>query len=112
MKPNVFHIKLIHSSLFFILSIGVVIVLYGGITGHINSLTWTAEAVVLVEGIILLMNDWKCPLTKLAEKRGAEKGSVADIFLPKWFSDHLFQICGGIFIAGTILVVIRRLNLF
>ena len=42
-------------------------------------------------------------MTLLAERLGAAQGSVTDIFLPKWFADRIFPICGT---TGVALVVI------
>jgi hypothetical protein len=39
----------------------------------------------------------------LAERLGAEHGSVADIYLPRWLEDHLPWITGPIFAAALLL---------
>ena len=36
--------------------------------------------------------------------------SVSDIFLPKWFADRIFPICGGFFLVGCLLIAIRVLS--
>lgn len=101
-------IKVFHSLLFFIFSATVIVVLWSGITGDISDLSWIAFITVLLEGMILLLNGWKCPLTSYAEKVGASDGSVADIFLPKWFAERLFFICGSIFFLATLLLLYRK----
>ena len=35
------------------------------------------------------MNGFRCPLTQVAEPAGAERGSVTDIHLPRWFARKL-----------------------
>lgn len=77
---------------------------------RINSFTWWAFAVVIVELVALLLNDWRCPLTDWAESQGAEVGAVADLFLPKWLSDHLFTIFGIVFSATCLLLLWRLLG--
>ena len=49
-------------------------------------------------------------LTLLAERQGAVRGEVADIFLPKWFADRIFPICGTLFGIAVILVAWRALR--
>lgn len=34
-------------------------------------------------------NGFRCPLTQIAERAGAERGSVTDIYLPRWFAHNL-----------------------
>ncbi|NIT55246.1 MAG: hypothetical protein GWN00_03075 [Aliifodinibius sp.] len=74
---------------------------------QINTLTWWAFGVVIVELLALVLNDWRCPLTDLAEQQGADVGSVADLFLPEWLSDRLFLIFGIIFSATCLLLAWR-----
>lgn len=107
MSRTIFYIKLFHSLLFFLIAVCVFYLLYSAITGDINTLTWIAFAVALAEGLILVLNDWQCPLTVWAEHQGAHKGSVADLFLPQWLSDRLFPIFGVLFGIGCLLLVIR-----
>lgn len=47
-------------------------------------------------------NGFRCPLTDVAERLGAQHGSVADIYLPRWIESHLPFITGPIFAAALI----------
>jgi hypothetical protein len=60
--------------------------------------------------VALAASGWTCPLTILAERRGAMRGSVADIFLPKWFADRIFPICGSLYALAVALIVWRILD--
>ncbi len=62
---------------------------------------------ILIEGLALILNKWRCPLASLAEKYGAEKGSVTDIFLPDVISRNVFKITVVLFPAELILLDIR-----
>lgn len=107
MSKTVFYIKLIHSLLFFLIGISTIFVFVTAALDQINSLTWWALAVVVIELLALMFNSWRCPLTDLAEQQGAEVGSVADLFLPKWLSDHLFTIFAILFVITCLLLVWR-----
>lgn len=76
---------------------------------QMNALTWWAFGVAIVELLVLLLNNWRCPLTDLAEQHGAEVGSVADLFLPEWLSDRLFGVFGILFVATCLLLAWRLL---
>jgi hypothetical protein len=104
MSKIVFYIKLIHSLLFFLIAICTIYVLLTAALDQINQFTWWAFGVVIIELLALVINDWRCPLTDLAEQQGAEVGSVADLFLPKWLSDHLFATFGVIFFITCLLL--------
>lgn len=107
MSRTVLYIKLLHSFLFFLIALSTVYVFVTAVLNRINPLTWWAFGVAIIELLVLLFNGWRCPLTDLAEKKGAEVGSVADLFLPQWLSDYLFSIFGIVFVATCGLLVWR-----
>jgi hypothetical protein len=109
-KITLFQIKLTHTIVSWILSLCTVYVLYSGIADHITKWTWIAVVLLLVESVILVVSGWTCPLTVLAERQGALRGSVADIFLPKWFADRIFPICGTTYAVALVLIVWRVLR--
>jgi hypothetical protein len=100
-------IKLAHTLAFFVLSIANLIVLYSALSGDISTVTWIAFALCLVEGVVLMLNGWRCPLRIYAENIGAVSGQITDIFLPKWFADRIFLICGTMFGVSTVLLLLR-----
>lgn len=100
-------IKILHSAIFWFFTVANLIVLAAALTGQTSTLTWIALTAILVEGIILVLNDWRCPLRIYAEDIGAVSGQVTDIFLPKWFADRIFQICGGLFLFSLVVLLAR-----
>jgi hypothetical protein len=109
-KLTLFQIKLVHTIVFWILSLCTVYALYSGLADRITIWTWVAVALLLVESVILAASRWTCPLTILAERQGALQGSVVDIFLPKWFADRIFPICGTMYALALVLIVWRMLG--
>lgn len=101
------HVKLLHTAIFVVLSACVLYVLYSGATARVTTWTWIAVAAIVVEGLALATSGGRCPLTRLAERMGATDGSVADLFLPKWFADRIFPICGTAFLIGCALLAVR-----
>lgn len=57
-----------HTAIWTFFVLVILYILYSGIIDRINILTWISIALIVVEGIILLINGWRCPLTILAEK--------------------------------------------
>lgn len=107
MSKTVFYIKLVHSILLFLIAFCTVYVFIAAALDHITPLTWMAFGVAVAELLAIAFNEWRCPLTDLAERKGAKVGSVADIFLPQWLSDRLFEIFGIIFFATCLLLLWR-----
>jgi hypothetical protein len=53
-----------------------------GLTGRRDRSVVVAGALVAIEAAVFVANDGVCPLTPLAERHGASRGNVSDIFLP------------------------------
>jgi hypothetical protein len=109
-RLTIFHVKLVHTAIFWLLSACVLYVLLSGIADHITMWTWVAVGLVILESVVLAASGWTCPLTILAERLGAVRGSVTDIFLPKWFADRIFPICGTTFGVALLLIIFRVLR--
>jgi hypothetical protein len=106
-RITVFHVKVIHTLIFWLLSACVLYALFSGVTDRITPWTWVAVGLVLLESIVLVANGWTCPLTILTERLGAARGSVTDIFLPKWFADRIFPVCGTTYGVALLLILLR-----
>ena len=109
-KMTIFWIKLVHTVIFWTLSLCVLYALYSGIADRITAWTWVAVVLLLVESVVLVASGWTCPLTILAERQGARRGSVTDIFLPKPLADRIFPICGTLYGVALVLIVLRLLR--
>ena len=63
--------------------------LYAGFARRSDRRAAVAAAVVTGESLLFAANGWRCPLTQVAERLGAERGSVTDLYLPAWFARNL-----------------------
>jgi hypothetical protein len=109
-KITILHVKLVHTLIFWLLSACVLYALFCGVADRITPWTWVAVGLVLLESFVLAVSGWTCPLTILTERLGAVRGSVTDIFLPKWFADRIFPICGTTYVAALVLILLRVLG--
>jgi hypothetical protein len=82
-------IKLVHTVAWFSIESCLVYVLWSGFTRRSDRRAGIAAAVVASESVVFAANGFRCPLTEIAERVGAERGSVTDIFLPQWFARNL-----------------------
>jgi polyferredoxin len=106
-RITIFQVKLVHTLVFWVLSACTAYALYSGVTGRITTWTWIAVALLLVESLVLASCGWTCPLTILAERRGALRGSVTDLFLPRWCADRIFPVCGTMYAVALGLILWR-----
>ena len=66
-----------------------VYVLYTGFAGRTGKRAGIAGAIVAGETLVFAGNGFRCPLTGLAERYGAQSGSVTDICLPRWLAHNM-----------------------
>jgi hypothetical protein len=109
-KLTILHVKLVHTAIFWLLSACVLYALFSGVADRVTTWTWVAIGLVLIESVVLMASGWTCPLTLLAERLGAARGSVTDIFLPRWFADRIFPICGTTYAVALLVVLLRVLD--
>lgn len=108
MKNNkLFLIKLIHT-LIWIFYVGIIFyVLYSGITDTVTIYSWIAIALVMFEGLVLALFQWRCPLTVLGYRYTENRDVGFDIFLPRWLAKNNKLIFTAIFMTGFLLVLCR-----
>lgn len=100
-------IKLIHTLIWLIFVGAIFYILYSGISGKINLLTWLAIASIIGEGFVLLVFKMFCPLTIIARKYSDSTKDNFDIYIPNWLARHNKTVFTGIFLIGLIIVLIR-----
>ena len=101
-------IKGIHTViwLFFVFIIGYV--LYCGMVNRVTAYTWAAIAVVIGEGVVLLIFKMVCPLTVLAQKYSNSQKDNFDIYLPNWLAKYNKTIYTSI-LGVIILILVYKL---
>ena len=82
-------VKAIHTLAWFSIEACMAYVLYAGFARQSDRRAGIAAGVVAAETLIFAGNGFRCPLTQVAERLGAERGSVTDIYLPRWFARNL-----------------------
>ena len=53
MRLTIFHVKLVHTVIFWLLSACVLYVLFSGVADHITKWTWVAVGLVVLESVVL-----------------------------------------------------------
>lgn len=103
-------IKLLHTLVWAFFVFIIFYIVYSGLTNQITVFTWISIAMVLGEGLVLIIFKMFCPLTLIARKYSDSKKENFDIFLPNWLAKYNKLIFTSIYIFGVILVIIRILQ--
>jgi len=106
-NKKLFLVKSLHTIIWAFFVLVILYVLYSGIFDRINIFTWIAIALVVLEGIILLIYKWRCPLTQVAKKYTDKHVVGFDIFLPSWLAKHNKAIFTSLFAIGLAFVIYR-----
>lgn len=112
MNKKLLCIKLIHTIIWAFFVLVIFYILFAGIFDRINIYTFIAIGLVLIEGLILILFGWRCPLTVMGEKYSDDHEIGFDIFLPKWLAKNNKTILGAIFGIGAVIVILRLLDIF
>jgi hypothetical protein len=75
-------VRLLHSAIFLVELSAILWLVITGIVGRRDRTVAVAGGLVAAEAAVFVANSGVCPLTPLAERLGARRGSVSDIFLP------------------------------
>jgi hypothetical protein len=62
--------------------------------------------VVLIEVLVLVFNEMKCPLTGVAERYTAERADNFDIYLPLWVARYNKQVFGTLYLLGIVFTLV------
>jgi len=96
-------IKSVHTVAWLSIESCVVYLVYAGLRGRSDRRAAIAGCVVAGETLLFAANGFRCPLTRFAERAGAESGSVTDIYLPRWFAHNLPALHVPVLIAAAAL---------
>ena len=100
-------IKSVHTLIWLVFVGLIFFILYSGITGRINTLTWIAIGIIIIEGLVLLLFRMYCPLTLIARKYSESEAHNFDIYLPEIIAKYNKEIFTTIYLIGTGLVILR-----
>ncbi|RJQ39379.1 MAG: hypothetical protein C4555_03400 [Dehalococcoidia bacterium] len=107
MTRKLFLIVTLHSVIFWFQVACLGYLLYAGLSRSFSLWLVIPASSILLNGLLLLLNRGRCPFTALAEKEGAGKGPVTDLFLPGWAARNVFRVGIVLFPAEIALLALR-----
>ncbi len=99
-------VKFVHTVVWAIFAASILAIPVFAWFGMYRYVVWLT-GLVLVEIIVLALNRWQCPLTKVAARYTDERQDNFDIYLPLWLARHNKLVFGSLFIVGQAFAFLR-----
>jgi hypothetical protein len=100
-------IKVIHTAIWLFFNVVIFYLLYAVITDDIDKWVWICLALILAEGMILIIFKNLCPVTVIARNYSGSDRANFDIYLPEWLAKHNKKIYGAIVLIAVIILILR-----
>jgi len=109
-KKKLVLIKILHTIIWAFFVFMIRYILYAGIGNKINLFTYISILSVALEGIILFIFKWKCPMTVIASRYTDNQEVGFDIYIPKIIAKHNKILFTTLYIIGVIIVIYQLLK--
>lgn len=101
-------VKILHTAIWIFFNFVIFYMLYAVITNQLDHWLWIGYGFVLLEGVVLLIFKWTCPLTLIARKYSTSTNDNFDIYLPNWLARDTKLIYTTLF-GFVVLITLFRL---
>ena len=109
-KTSLRIVKAIHTLIWLFFNVVIFYMLYAVIVNKLDIWLWIGYGLVFLEGIILLIFKFFCPLTLIARKYSASQKDNFDIYLPEWLARNTKVIYTSIVMVIIVITIIRLLQ--
>lgn len=96
-------VKTVHTLIWVFFNLVLIYLYYAVLTDQIGLLFWIGIGSILLECLVLLVNQWTCPLTFVARNYSDSQHDNFDIYLPEWLARHNKSIYTVIFVVLLLL---------
>lgn len=102
-------IKSVHTFIWVIMTTSNFLAFYFAFVGRFDAWFWIPCLLIVSEIFIILFNNWRCPITPIAEKYTEDRKSNFDIYLPEWLAKNNVKIFSGIIVVELLILVVKYL---
>lgn len=103
-------IKIIHTLIWLFFNVVIFYMLYAAITNKLDKWLWIGYGLFILEGIVLLLFKFFCPLTIMARKYSDSTRNNFDIYLPNWLAKYNKPIYTSLLVVIIIITVYQLLK--
>ncbi|MFM9910778.1 MAG: hypothetical protein ACKVOW_15675 [Chitinophagaceae bacterium] len=102
--------KIIHTIIWLFFNVVLFYMAYAVIVNKIDKYVWIGIALIIAEGLVLLLFKKICPLTIMARKYSDSNKDNFDIYLPNWLAKNNKLIYTTFFILIVCGIIYRLVN--
>lgn len=103
-------IKMVHTLVWLFFNVVLFYLAYAVIINKIDKFVWIGIALIVLEGVVLLIFNKMCPLTIIARRYSDSTKDNFDIYLPNWLAKYNKLIYTSFFVLIVGGVVYRVLQ--
>ncbi len=103
-------IKIIHTIVWVFFNTVICYMLYAVIVNKLDRWLWIGYLLIGLEGLILVIFKYSCPLTIIARKYSISSKDNFDIYLPNWLAKHTVVIYISILVVVTIITIYQLIK--
>lgn len=109
-KEKLVWVKATHTLIWVFYNCVIFYMLYAAISNKLDGWFWGCWGLLLLEGLILLLFRFTCPLTLLARRYSNDPKDNFDIYLPPWLARHTKRIYTSIALLILLITVFQLLR--
>lgn len=102
-------IKTIHTVIWVVMASSNFLAFYFAYIGRFDAWFWVPASLITMEIFVILFNNWRCPITGIAEKYTESRNANFDIYLPEWLARYNVRIFTILIIAEIFIVFLKHL---
>jgi hypothetical protein len=103
-------IKTIHTVVWLFFNVVIFYMLFAVLVDKLDKWLWIGYGLFLLEGLVLLLFRFYCPLTLLARRYSDSNRANFDIYLPHWLAKYNKAIYSGILCIIILLTIWRLIS--
>ena len=104
---KLFRLKLLHTIIWVFFNAVLAYLYYAVLTDQVGYLFWIGVGMIALECVVLIFNDWSCPLSPIARQYTDNPKDNFDIFLPNWLAKYNIQIYSTLAAILAVLFVVK-----
>ncbi len=102
-------LKTLHTLIWALMAGSNFLAFYFALIGRFDAWFWVPASLLALEILIIVLNRWRCPISKIAERYTQERQANFDIYLPEWLARYNIQIFAGLIVGEVLIVLAKRL---
>lgn len=103
-------IKILHTIIWIFFNVVIFYMLYAVVVGKLDHWLWIGYGLFLLEGLVLYVYNYYCPLTIWARKYSDSSRDNFDIYLPNWLAKYnklIYTSILGVIVLLTIYQILK-----